>query len=60
MDNRDLRKKIEDLRKEKLAVSSLLETMKNQRDNLKLKFEELFNNNEEAIKSILLLAIKFT
>jgi hypothetical protein len=52
LDNKDLRKKIEDLRKEKLAVSTLHETIKMQRDNLKIKFEELFNNNDEAMKSI--------
>ena len=51
MDNKDLRKKIEDLRKEKLAVAGLLETIKTQRDSLKMKFEELFINNEEALKS---------
>jgi hypothetical protein len=51
LDNKELRKKIEDCRKEKLAVASLLETMKNQRETLKIKYEELFNNNEEALKS---------
>jgi hypothetical protein len=51
LDNRELRKKIEDCRKEKLAVASLLETMKNQRETLRLKYEELFINNEEALKS---------
>jgi len=51
LDNKDLRKKIEDLRKEKLAVAGLLETIKTQRDSLKMKFEELFINNEEALKS---------
>jgi len=52
LDNKDLRKRIEDLRKEKLGVSTLLETIKMQRDGLKMKYEELFINNEEAIKSI--------
>lgn len=51
MDNKDLRKRIEDLRKEKLGVSTLLETIKMQRDSLKMRYEELFMNNEEAIKS---------
>lgn len=51
MDNKDLRKRIEDLRKEKLAVGTLLDTIKTQRDNLKMKFEDLFMNNEEALKS---------
>jgi argininosuccinate lyase len=50
LDNKDLRKRIEDLRKEKLAVATLLETIKNQRDNLKMKYEDLFINNEEALK----------
>jgi hypothetical protein len=52
LDNKDLRKKIEDCRKEKLAVASLLDTMKNQRDTLRCKYQDLFINNEEALKSI--------
>ena len=51
MDNKELRKKIEDCRKEKLAVASLLDTMQNQRETLRLKYDDLFNNNEEALKS---------
>lgn len=51
LDNKDLRRKIEDCRKEKLAVGSLLDTMKDQRANLNRKYEDLFVNNEEALKS---------
>jgi hypothetical protein len=51
LDNKDLRKKIEDSRKEKLAVATLLETIKSQRDNLRMKYEQLYKNNEEAIES---------
>ncbi len=51
LENKDLRKKIEDLRKEKLAVSSLLEGLRSQRDSFKNKYEELSKCNEEAVKS---------
>lgn len=51
LENKDLRKKIEDLRKEKLAVSTLLEGLRGQRDSFKNKYEELIKCNEEAVKS---------
>jgi len=51
LENKDLRKKIEDLRKEKVAVSNLLEGLKGQRDSFKNKFEELLKCNEETSKS---------
>lgn len=51
MDNKELRKKIEDCRKEKLQVATLLDTMKNQRESLRIKYEDLFTSNEEALKS---------
>ena len=50
LDNRELRKKIEDCRKEKLAVASLLDIMKTQRETLRIKYEDLFTNNEEGLK----------
>lgn len=53
--NKEIRKTIEDLRKEKLAVASLLETIKNQRDVLKNKYIELSKKNEEAFKRKLII-----
>lgn len=51
LENKELCKKIEDVRKEKLAVSNLLESLKGQRDSFKNKYEELLKCNEEALKS---------
>ena len=51
LENKDLRKKIEDLRKEKIAVSTLLDGLKGQRDSFKIKYEDLLICNEEAMKS---------
>lgn len=52
LENKDLRKKIEEMRKEKIAIVSLQDNLKNQRDTLKNKYEDLKRSNEEAMKSI--------
>lgn len=59
LENKDLRKKIEEMRKEKIAIVSLQDNLKNQRDTLKNKYEELKRSNEEAMKSKKFIFNKF-
>jgi hypothetical protein len=48
LDNKDLMKQIEDLRKEKLAASTMLENLKNRFDQLCIEKENTMKSNDEA------------
>lgn len=50
-DNKDLKKQIEDMRKERLGFTALLDGLKSQNDNLENRIVETRHNNEEAFKS---------
>ena len=52
MDNKNLRKKTEDIRKEKLTLISLLENYRNKKESYQRKYDELKEANDKAIKSI--------
>jgi hypothetical protein len=52
LENKELKKQIEDLRKEKLGASSLLDTIKVQNETLKHKISDLVESNKEALSRI--------
>jgi len=47
LENKDLRRKIEELRKNKLTASHLLEQLKQTNEQTKIKFEELYRANQK-------------
>jgi chromosome segregation ATPase len=47
LENKELRRKIEELRKNKLTSSHLLEQLKQMNDQTKVKFEELYRANKK-------------
>lgn len=50
LENKDLRRLIEDYRKEKLGATTLYENLKNVNVNLEQKLTELEENNNNALK----------
>jgi hypothetical protein len=51
LENKNLRKKTEEIRKEKLGLCSLLENYRNKKESFKKRYDELKESNEKAYKS---------
>jgi hypothetical protein len=52
LENKDLKKQIEDLRKEKIGASGLLDQMRVQNETIKSKIGDLVESNKEALNRI--------